>query len=84
MTITRDKPKNKESILNTPALQNVTSQAPDYKPAGVMKGSKRQISLTMPPKLLDEIDALANEEGISRASWISMTLRRAIRGGQAS
>lgn len=81
MTVRTPPAAKTTSILNTPEARKVVSKAPDYKAVGVMKGSKRQISLTIPPKLLEEIDVLAGEEGISRASWISQTLRRAIRAG---
>ncbi|SCY13952.1 ribbon-helix-helix domain-containing protein [Nitrosospira sp. Nsp13] len=74
-------PEKKASFLDTPEASQDTSKAPDYKPKGVMKGTKRQISLTIPPALLAEIDVLADEEGLSRASWISQTLRRAIKHG---
>jgi hypothetical protein len=67
------------SALNTPAGSKFVSQAPDAgHKNGFMKGSKRQISLTIPPALLVKIDAIADAQGLSRASWISMTLAHCI------
>jgi len=59
--------------------------APDADPSrdsnvkGVMRGNKRQISLTLSPGMLPLIDKAADELGISRAAWISMTLSRALK-----
>ncbi len=62
------------------------SGAPDAKAAskqvevkGVMRGNKRQISLTLSPGMLPQIDQAADELGISRAAWISMTIARALK-----
>jgi hypothetical protein len=46
--------------------------------AGVMRGNKRQITLTLSPALLPRIDAAADALGISRAAWISMTMTKAL------
>jgi hypothetical protein len=69
------------SILDTPAARKVASRAPDYTPAGVMKGSKRQISLTIAPALLVKLDALAVETGLSRAYLINLAVKRALESG---
>jgi len=50
---------------------------------GVMRGNKRQISLTLSPGMLPQIDQAATELGISRAAWISMTIARALKRGEA-
>lgn len=50
---------------------------PDTK--GVMRGNKRQISLTMSPDLLPQIDAAADALGISRAAWVNMTISKALK-----
>lgn len=62
------------------------SGAPDSEAApkqagitGVMRGNKRQISLTLSPGMLPQIDQAADELGISRAAWISMTIARALK-----
>jgi hypothetical protein len=46
---------------------------------GVMRGNKRQISLTLTPELLPQIDAAADALGISRAAWVSMTISQALK-----
>jgi len=48
---------------------------------GVMRGNKRQISLTLSPGMLPQIDQAAAELGISRAAWISMTISKALKRG---
>lgn len=65
------------------------SSAPDSNPVpddadakGVMRGNKRQISLTLSPSMLPQIDQAADELGISRAAWISMTIARALKKGE--
>jgi len=50
---------------------------------GVMRGNKRQISLTLSPAMLPLIDQAADELGISRAAWISMTIARALKRGDS-
>lgn len=50
---------------------------------GVMRGNKRQISLTLSPGMLPQIDQAASELGISRAAWISMTISKALKRGDA-
>lgn len=59
-----------ESIQNIP------------EPKGVMRGNKRQISLTLSPGMLPQIDRAADELGISRAAWISMTISKALKRDQ--
>jgi len=59
----------------------VPSEKPEV--AGVMRGNKRQISLTLSPGMLPQIDQAASELGISRAAWISMTIAKALRRGDA-
>lgn len=58
-----------------------SSENPDVK--GVMRGNKRQISLTLSPGMLPQIDQAASELGISRAAWISMTIAKALKRGDA-
>lgn len=60
--------------------------APDSgekKPAikGVRKGNKQQISLTIKPELLEKIDQLSDDLGLSRASLINLAIHRAIEHG---
>jgi hypothetical protein len=59
------------------------AEAPDAeaKPKGVMKGNRRQISLTIAPALLTKIDNLADELCQSRAAVINMAIYRAVEHG---
>lgn len=66
-------------ILSAPDAD--PSQDPEIK--GVMRGNKRQISLTLSPTMLPLIDKAADEFGISRAAWISMTISKALKRGDA-
>ena len=49
---------------------------------GVMAGNQRQITVAMPPELLDRIDAAAKKLSITRASFIKMAVSRAIEAEQ--
>jgi hypothetical protein len=77
MAITRPK-KTKED-----AEDAFITAAPDAdaKPKGVMKGNRRQISLTIAPALLEKIDDLASELGQTRAALINMAIYRAVEHG---
>jgi hypothetical protein len=57
--------------------------APDAvtKAKGVQKGNKLQISLTIDPELLNEIDQLAAELRQSRAAVINMAIYQAVKHG---
>ena len=46
---------------------------------GVVRGKKRQITLTLPPHMLPKIDETAAEIGISRAAWITMAISKALK-----
>jgi hypothetical protein len=78
-------PRNKPDA--TPAAPAKTdkfiSGAPDGggKGKGVWKGKKRQISITISPDLLEQIDTLSAEYGQSRAAVIGMAIYQAVRNG---
>lgn len=42
------------------------------------RGRKEQISLTLKPELIDQVDARAEAMGQSRAAWISAAIYRAL------
>lgn len=48
--------------------------------AGVRRGRRRQITLTIPPELLARVDARAAELGLSRAAFITQATARALEG----
>lgn len=73
MAITKPIPK-KESV------DQFINNAPDgdKQRKGVKKGKREQISLTIPPALLDRLDAVANRLALSRAGMINLAIVRAI------
>jgi hypothetical protein len=48
---------------------------------GAQGGRKLQISLTIAPELLSDVDVLAKKLGISRAATINLALRRIVERG---
>jgi hypothetical protein len=48
--------------------------APHSYEKGVAKGSKRQITHTIAPKLLEEMDQIAQRRGQTRAACINMAI----------
>ena len=48
---------------------------------GVLKGNKRQITLTIMPELLAKVDAMARKLGQSRAAVINMAVYRIVEHG---
>lgn len=77
MAITKPKAKSPQTA------ESFISGAPDSekKAKGVIKGNKRQISLTITPDLLERVDDLAKELGQSRAAIINMAIYRAVEHG---
>lgn len=45
---------------------------------GVMRGNQAQISFTLPPELLNKVNATAEKLSISRAAFIKLAITRAI------
>jgi hypothetical protein len=78
MAITRpSKAKNVNDFIDSaPDASQVTSKV-----KGVKKGNKQQISLTIKPELLEQIDLLADSLGLSRASLINLAISRALEQG---
>lgn len=58
------------------------SAAPDAKPTRLMRGKKALISLTLPPELLEKVDALAAAEDRSRAWMIADLVRVGLQARQ--
>jgi hypothetical protein len=53
--------------------------APDSKPKkAFMKGNRIQISHTISPEILDQLDAMARKTGNTRASLINLAIYRAL------
>ena len=60
-------------------VETFVKAAPDARPERIMRGNKRPLSFTLPPDLIDAVDALAAEEERSRAKMIEIILRRFVR-----
>jgi hypothetical protein len=68
MAITRPtKAKSPETFI---------AEAPDAGRKGVMRGRREQISITLKPELLAELDTLAARMGQSRAATIGLAIYR--------
>jgi hypothetical protein len=48
--------------------------APDARPTRRMRGRKAQLTLTLPPELIERIDAAATRHRRSRASMVEVAL----------
>ena len=77
MTIT----KKAQKAIRTPG--EFIAAAPDGENVrrGVVKGNKRQITLTIMPELLAKVDAMAHRLGQSRAAVINMAVYRMVEHG---
>lgn len=73
----------KRTLKPTTNADDFIGSAPDAAApvAGVRKGNKRQISLTITPELLAKVDQLAAELGQSRAAVINMSIHRTVEHG---
>ena len=79
---------NPKSVPPTRNLSEFISAAPDSgvrrtrQPAkGVFRGTRRQITVTLPPELLDKVDRVARGVGQTRTSFINTCLWRAVEYG---
>lgn len=81
MAITKPRPKAPVSGGADAFISGAPDAAADAKVHGVMKGHKRQISLTITPDLLDKIDQLADKTGQSRAAVINLAIYRLTQTG---
>lgn len=55
--------------------------APPKSRKGVRRGNREQITLTLPPEVIDRIDRRANHLGISRAAYLVQAAVRALEDG---
>ena len=74
------------SVLSTTA-EDFIQGAPDAPqvaesaaqgPKGVMQGKQRQVSLAMPPELLERVDEAARRLSLTRAGFMKLALTRAV------
>ena len=81
--------RNPKAVAGSRNLSKFISGAPDsgarQQPRavakGVFRGSRRQITITLPPELLDKVDRLASSVGQTRTSFINTCLWRAVEYG---
>lgn len=74
MAITKRPPTKADAFIQ--AAPDAAKKAPAAK--GVMAGNQRQITVAMPPELVDRIDACAKKLSITRAAFIKLAVSRAI------
>jgi predicted DNA-binding protein len=53
-------------------------QPPVVTPTRAMKGKQAQITLTLPPELLERVNQKAERLSISRAAFMKMAITRAV------
>ena len=56
------------------AGERFIARAPDAKPPRWQKGSKTQITFTVAPELVDQLDAVASRRHVSRSALMTMWL----------
>lgn len=61
---------------------DATAEAPPAS-QGVMLGKQRQVSLAMPPELLERVDEAARKLSLTRAGFMKLALTRAVEAEQA-
>lgn len=77
MAITKRPPAKKAT--NPEAIEKFVAGAPDSKKGaepkkGLMRGKREQISHTIPPALLERLDARADFMGMTRAGFINFAI----------
>lgn len=74
-----DEAKIQAFLAGAPDAASTVNQPKDEKAASRVKtvrGKRLQITLTIAPELLDQVDAEAERSGMSRASLISLAIRK--------
>jgi hypothetical protein len=72
MTIAKAPPRNRPGAAT--AEQAFVSAAPDAKVTRWQRGNKTQITLSIAPELLAEVDAIAGRKHLSRAALLTVVL----------
>jgi len=76
MTLQPNKFKRPPSKAPEAAADAFVGGAPDAKPVRPLRGNKAQITLTIDPDLLDQLDAAAKRMRLSRAALIAFWLNQ--------
>lgn len=62
------------------AAPDAAASAPAHDSSvGVMRGNRRQVTITFAPHVLPLMDAAAEGLGISRAAWVNMVVAKALK-----
>lgn len=71
----------KASKTDSVAADRYIQGAPDLegRPKRLRRGKRVQVSHTLPEEMLDEIDAAAAEDGLSRTAWINWQLKKTLK-----
>jgi hypothetical protein len=64
------KPRSQPSSKNTES--SFIAGAPDAKPSRWQRGNKTQITLSISPELLEQVDAVAHRRHLSRAALLTV------------
>jgi hypothetical protein len=70
-------PRSPASAKRNKKAEHFVRSAPDASrtpTAGVQRGHKQQFSVTLPPHLMQEMDAMAHDMGQSRSALVGMAL----------
>lgn len=72
---------DKASKTDAEAADRYIQGAPDLegRPKRLRRGKRVQVSHTLPEEMLDEIDAAAAEDGLSRTAWINWQLKKTLK-----
>lgn len=70
-----------EQFIQAAPDAGTTAEHQPHKAVGVMKGSKRQITLTIDPELLDRVDNKAGDLKMKRAAWVNLAILNALDNG---
>lgn len=65
------------------AINSFISNAPDGASVGkkIIKGKRQQITATFDPDVIEQLDALSDREGVSRAALIRLAVKQLIMRG---
>lgn len=63
------------------AVDRYIQGAPDLegRPKRLRRGKRVQVSHTLPEAMLDQIDAAAADDGLSRTAWINWQMKKALK-----
>ncbi|HGJ5854579.1 ribbon-helix-helix domain-containing protein (plasmid) [Arsenophonus nasoniae] len=77
------KPLKKNDENQDKILDDFINSAPDSssKVRGVKKGKKQQITVTITPEIIEQLDKKAEETGLSRAALINIGIRHILNQG---